>query len=95
MYMPQSPSSEGPRTGQSDWLPPPPAIEDDESLLTLCNDLSTYFIDVVQAPHTFEQLRTASVGHILRPLINALSDTCHHLEVVSALLLVHFVGECL
>jgi len=90
MYMPQTPTSGGPPTGQSE-LPPPPVIEDDESLIILCNDLSTYFIDVIQVPHTFEQLRTASVGHILRPLITALSDTCHHLEVVSALLLALFI----
>ena len=86
MYMPQTPPSDAPRTGQSDWLPPPPAIEDDESLTSLCNDLSTYFIDVIQAPHTFEQLRTALVGHILKPLITSLSENCHHLEIVSALL---------
>ena len=86
MRLPQTPPSEGPRTGQSDWLPPPPEIEDNESLTLLCDDLSTYFIDVIQAPHTFEQLRTASVGHILKPLITSLSESCHHLEVVSALL---------
>ncbi|KAL8824945.1 MAG: hypothetical protein Q9191_004714 [Dirinaria sp. TL-2023a] len=92
MHLPQTPPSEGPRTGQSDWLPAPPVIDDHESLTFLCADLSTYFIDVIQAPHTFEQLRTASVGHILKPLITSLSDSCHHLEIVSALLILkwHF-----
>lgn len=46
-----------------------------------------YFQDAIEAPHTFEQLRTASVGHILRPLTKLLSDRCHHFEIVSALLI--------
>lgn len=91
MRFPQTPLSEGPRTDQTDWLPPPPIFADDESLSVLCDDLSTYFIDVIDAPRTYEQLRTASVGHILKPLISSLSDNCHHLEVVSALLSVAMI----
>ena len=48
--------------------------------------LNRFFIDAIEAPHTFEQLRTASVGHILKPLIKSISDTCHHADIVSALL---------
>lgn len=48
--------------------------------------MKSYFIDAIEAPHTFEQLRTASVGHILKPLIKSLSDTCHNPDIVSALL---------
>ena len=93
MYTLETPPSEGPRPGQPDRLPPPPSIEENESLAILCSDLSTYFVDVIQAPHTFEQLRTASVGHILKPIISSLSDSCHHLEVVSALLSAALVSE--
>ncbi|KAL9102053.1 MAG: hypothetical protein Q9163_002761 [Psora crenata] len=48
-----------------------------------------YIIDVVEAPYTFEQLRT---GHILRPFIRHLSHKCHHPDIVSALMILkwHF-----
>ncbi|KAL9128287.1 MAG: hypothetical protein Q9217_003018 [Psora testacea] len=51
-----------------------------------------YISDIVEAPYTFEQLRTATAGHILRPLVRHLSDTCHHPHIVSALLILkwHF-----
>ena len=77
MQMPQTPVSEGPRTGYSEFSIQTPTFDGDESLAVLIHELSSYFEDVVQAPHTFEQLRTASVGHILKPLTNSLSDKCH------------------
>ena len=46
-----------------------------------------YIEQAVIAPHTFEQLRTASVGHILGPLTKMLSDRCHHPHIVSALMI--------
>jgi len=46
----------------------------------------SYIEDAIMAPYTFEQLRTASMGHILGPLANSLSDRCHHPDLVSALL---------
>lgn len=48
--------------------------------------LRRFFVDAIEAPHTFEQFRTASVGHILRPLIRSLSDRCHHPDIISTLL---------
>lgn len=77
MHMPQTPGSEGPRTGYSDFSLQTPTFDDDESLAVIVRGLSSYFVDVIQAPHTFEQLRTALVGHILKPLISSLSDRCH------------------
>ena len=77
MQMPQTPGSEDPRTGQSEYSVQTPDFDADESLAVIIRDLSSYFVDVIQAPHTFEQLRTALVGHILKPLIMSLSDRCH------------------
>ncbi|KAL8854386.1 MAG: hypothetical protein Q9221_000873 [Calogaya cf. arnoldii] len=67
--MPQTPASGGLRTGQTEWLPPVPLIEEDQPFSEVVRELSQYFVDAIEAPHTFEQLRTASVGNILRPLI--------------------------
>ena len=64
-------------TGYSEFSIQTPTFHGDESLADIIHGLSSYFEDVVQAPHTFEQLRTASVGHILKPLTNSLSDRCH------------------
>ena len=77
MQMPQTPGSEGPRTGYSEFSIQTPTFDGDESLGAIIHELSSYFEDVIQAPHTFEQLRTASVGHILKPLTNSLSENCH------------------
>ena len=77
MQMPHTPGSEGPWTGQSDFFVQTPIFDDDESLIVIVHELSSYFVDLIQAPHTFEQLRTALVGHILKPLITSLSDRCH------------------
>ncbi|KAF6236024.1 hypothetical protein HO173_005652 [Letharia columbiana] len=92
--MPQTPSSGGPRTGQTDWQLDPPRIDQDEPLGEIVRQLSVYFIDAIEAPHTFEQLRTASVGHILKPLIQSISESCHHPDIVSALLILkcHFAS---
>ena len=45
-----------------------------------------YFVDAIEAPHTFEQLRTAAIGHILKPLIVALLETSQPSHLVTALL---------
>ncbi|KAL8949359.1 MAG: hypothetical protein Q9222_004524 [Ikaeria aurantiellina] len=88
MQMPQTPMSEGLRTGQTDWVPPLPIIDEDEPLAEVVHELSQYFVDVIEVPHTFEQLRTASVGHILKPLVRSLSDRCHHPGIIAALMYV-------
>lgn len=86
MQMPQTPGSEGPKTGQTGAFPQTPVFDDDESLAVIVHELSAYFVDIIQAPHTFEQLRTDLVGHILKPIVSSLSDRCHHSDIVSALL---------
>lgn len=50
--------------------------------------LSRYLVETLEVPHSFEQLRTTTAGHVLRPLIKSLSETCHHPEIVKALLYV-------
>ena len=86
MQMPQTPGSERPRTGQTETFPRTPVFDDDETLAVVVRELSSYFVDTIQAPHTFEQLRTALIGHILKPIVSSLSDKCHHPGIVSALL---------
>ena len=86
MQMPQTPGSERPRTGHTESFPQTPIFDGDEPLAVVLRDLSYYFVDIIQAPHTFEQLRTALVGHILKPIVSSLSDRCHHPGIVSALL---------
>ena len=50
--------------------------------------LNSYFADAIEAPHSFDELRTLPTGRSLAPLIKYLSDNVHHPAVVSALLLV-------
>ncbi|KAL8891929.1 MAG: hypothetical protein Q9215_001141 [Flavoplaca cf. flavocitrina] len=40
MQMPQTPTSEGLRTGQTDWLPPVPIIEEDQAFSEVVRELS-------------------------------------------------------
>ena len=84
IQMPQTPSS-GLPTGQMQW-PPLPTVDEDESLAVVVRETSQYFVDVIDAPHTFEQLRT-SAGSSLRPLIKSLSEKCHHSGIICALLI--------
>ena len=46
-----------------------------------------YFEHIIEAPHTFEQMRTASVGNIFTPLIASLSENCRRHEIIPALLI--------
>lgn len=108
--LPPTPS-EGPRTGQSAWAPSLPAIGDDQSFVDVVSSLTgyvrprvvllpllivfRYFNEVIDVSHTFEQLKTTSTGHVLRPLISSLSDRCHRPTIVAALLYVpsfYFIG---
>lgn len=50
--------------------------------------LNSYFADAIEAPHSFDELRTLPTGRSLAPLIRYLSDDVHHPAIVSALLLV-------
>ncbi|KAG7004943.1 hypothetical protein G7Y79_00022g051640 [Physcia stellaris] len=69
MQMPHTPGSEGPWTGQSDLFIQTPIFDDDESLIVIVHELSSYFVDLIQAPHTFEQLRTAVHPGIVSALL--------------------------
>ena len=40
IQMPQTPTSEGLRTGQMDWMPPVPIIEEDQPLSKIVRELS-------------------------------------------------------
>ena len=51
---------------------------------------SRYFEHIIEAPHTFEQMRTASVGNIFTPLIASLSEHCRRHEIIPALLISRF-----
>ncbi|KAK6524535.1 hypothetical protein TWF281_011441 [Arthrobotrys megalospora] len=61
-------------------------IRHDESLGELIYKLQTYFVDIIDTPFTFDQLRTTTFSSRLRPLITALSQNCHHPAIVAALL---------
>ncbi|OCK76614.1 hypothetical protein K432DRAFT_408020 [Lepidopterella palustris CBS 459.81] len=63
-----------------------PVIGDDEPFAELVRKLSFYFTDAIEAPHTFDELRTMPTGRSLAPLIRYLSDSVHHPAIVSALL---------
>ncbi|KAL9599484.1 MAG: hypothetical protein Q9219_003823 [cf. Caloplaca sp. 3 TL-2023] len=78
--MPQTPMSEGLRTGQTEWMPPLPIIEEEQPLAEVIRDISQYFVDAIEAPYTFEQLRTASVGHILKPLVKIVKSHFSNVE---------------
>lgn len=45
-----------------------------------------FFVEVVEAPSTFEDLRNVVYGRTLKPLVRYLVDEVHHQAVVSALL---------
>ncbi|MCJ1474732.1 hypothetical protein MMC13_003392 [Lambiella insularis] len=79
-------ASEGPRTGISEWAPSLPEIDEDEPFADLVRDLSLYIEDIIDLPHTWEQLRGAQGTHLLKPLISSLYDRCHHQNIVAALL---------
>ncbi|KAF3273472.1 hypothetical protein TWF970_008995 [Orbilia oligospora] len=61
-------------------------IRHDESLGELIYKLQAYFVDIIDTPFTFDQLRTTTFSTRLRPLITALSQNCHHPAIVAALL---------
>ena len=48
--------------------------------------LHRYFVEVIQLPSTFEQLRTTSAGDGLRVLVEHLHTTCSNPAIVNGLL---------
>ncbi|EPS40228.1 hypothetical protein H072_5989 [Dactylellina haptotyla CBS 200.50] len=67
---------------------PGPALDigQDEDLGELIYKLQTYFVEIIDTPFTFDQLRTTTFSSRLRPLITTLSYHCHHPAIVAALL---------
>jgi hypothetical protein len=47
-----------------------------------------YFVQVIELPSTFEQLRTTAAGTSLRILVDHLAATCNNPGIVNALLYV-------
>ena len=65
-----------------------PEIAADDPFRTVIKKLSLYFVDVIELPSTFEQLRTTSAGECLRVLVDHLGETCTNPTIVHALLYV-------
>jgi hypothetical protein len=68
-----------------------PIIDSKESFSDVTLKLFAYVAKGVDAAYTYEQLRTTVAGQTLRPLINHLSDDCHHPAVVAALLAARYL----
>ncbi|KAK0253832.1 hypothetical protein LTS09_011136 [Friedmanniomyces endolithicus] len=63
-----------------------PHIDGRESFDTLVRKLSVYFVQQIQTPQTWEELRTVLYSKHLKPLVTYLVDETHHPAVVNALL---------
>ncbi|XP_044724068.1 ion transport protein [Hirsutella rhossiliensis] len=63
-----------------------PEIEDDDSFRQVATKLSVYFVDAIELPSTFEQLRTTPAGNCVRVLVDHLKATCRNPATVHALL---------
>lgn len=63
-----------------------PVIDTSESFGDVVSKLSTYLIKAIDAPLTYEQLRTTATNQTLRPLTVSLTQDCHHPAIVAALL---------
>ncbi|KAH6995597.1 hypothetical protein BKA56DRAFT_569670 [Ilyonectria sp. MPI-CAGE-AT-0026] len=63
-----------------------PEIASDDPFRLVVKKLSLYFVDVIELPSTFEQLRTTAAGKCLRVLVDHLAETCTNPGIVNALL---------
>ncbi|KAF1985089.1 hypothetical protein K402DRAFT_422385 [Aulographum hederae CBS 113979] len=75
--------------GSVKWYDVPPLapdVDDDEPLASLIQKFSLYFLEAIQTPNTYEQLRTIPHGRCLTPLIKYLSEEVHNRNVVCALI---------
>lgn len=85
---PQTPRS----TRMMQWMEDDvPVIDSKESFTDVVFKLSTYIAKATDAAYTYEQLRTTTAGHSLRPLISDLSENCHHPAIVAALLAARYL----
>ena len=64
-------------------------LEDNPSLQDITSELYRQIEHVIQAPYTFEQLRTASIGHLLQPLQAAISSHNHEGTIAALMILKH------
>ncbi|KAI5463523.1 hypothetical protein BGZ63DRAFT_381639 [Mariannaea sp. PMI_226] len=63
-----------------------PSIDKEDSFREVVKKLSGYFVDSIELPSSFEQLRTTPAGNCLRVLTDHLAKTCTNHGVVNALL---------
>jgi hypothetical protein len=63
-----------------------PTIDTSENFTSIVNKLSEYMIKSIDASYTYEQLRTTFAGQSLKPLIQKLTEDCHHPALIAALL---------
>ncbi|KAF5615583.1 calcium channel YVC1 [Fusarium sp. NRRL 25303] len=63
-----------------------PNIGTHDNFRDVVKKLSLYFVDVIELPSTFEQLRTTAAGTPLRILVDHLAATCTNPAIVNALL---------
>lgn len=68
-----------------------PVIDSKESFTDVVFKLSNYVAKAIDSAYTYEQLRTTTAGHSLKPLISNLSENCHHPAVVAALLAARYL----
>lgn len=79
-HMPQTPISEGLRTGQMDWLPPVPLIEDDQPFSEVVRELSQSVILNSKASFTLSErsrdYSQSAYGSLIRPCSNLFKVLC-------------------
>ncbi|KAL3420020.1 ion transporter [Phlyctema vagabunda] len=63
-----------------------PEIGQDDAFVTVVKSLSVFFVDEIQMPSTFEQLRTTSAGYKIRALVDHLVLNVTNPALINALL---------
>ncbi|KAM0202788.1 hypothetical protein ACHAPA_000783 [Fusarium lateritium] len=63
-----------------------PDIATSDCFRDVVKKLSLYFVEAIELPSTFEQLRTTAAGTSLRILVDHLAATCNNPGIVNALL---------
>ncbi|KAK5987979.1 hypothetical protein PT974_12115 [Cladobotryum mycophilum] len=84
-FKPQRERSVSPVPSHFDYVELPD-IGPEDSFRSVVKGLSEYFVDAIEIPSTFEQLRTTAAGSCLRILLDHLDENCSHPAIVNALL---------
>ncbi|MCJ1311813.1 hypothetical protein MMC25_005486 [Agyrium rufum] len=71
-------------------LPSLPKIAPDLPFISLVRILYAHLNTLIQTSHSFEQLRTGSSSRLLWSAVQSLSTSCHHSQIVSALLVLRW-----